>query len=99
MPIIGLSLGFETDEQLQIKLNEIKTNIKSMFATKPSRKWTEMDIYGDIKVGDPAKEKNRLVFLLANIFALCVIMNSDLCKKEEEKEIIQHSYLHNPYTT
>ena len=64
-------------ERIPIDLSGIKTNIKVKLSSEASRKWLTNDVFGDIKFGSPLKEYKKLAILLANIFALWSLMNSE----------------------
>ncbi len=76
-------------KRLPIDLTDIKNDIKFKFSGSDQKKWVEKDIFDLIKFGNPVKEYKKLVFLLANIFALWSLMNSEHYIKAEEMDAFQ----------
>ena len=73
-------------QKLPTDLSDLKANIKFKFSGESQRSWKEKDIFDLIKFGNPVKEYKKLVFLLANIFAMWSLMNSEHYKKAEEMD-------------
>ena len=76
-------------KNLPTDLSDLKVNIKYKFSGESQRSWKEKDIFDLIKFGNPVKEYKKLVFLLANIFAMWSLMNSEHYKKAEEMDAFQ----------
>jgi hypothetical protein len=60
--------------------------IKNKLTSEESKKWNEDDIFGDIKLGSPVKPFKKLPLLLAHIFALWSLLNSEHYLKQEKNE-------------
>lgn len=75
---------------MPIDISGIKSDIKNKLSSENSRKWLNSDIFGDVKIGggpnNPIREQKKLAILLANIFALWTLMNSDHYIKAEEMD-------------
>jgi len=87
-------------KRIPIDLTDIKNNIKFKFSGADQKKWVEKDIFDQIKFGNPVKEYKKLVFLLANIFAMWSLMNSEHYKKAEDMDAFQSNlkgYLLQPH--
>ncbi len=87
-------------KRIPIELTDIKNNIKFKFSGADQKKWVEKDIFDQIKFGNPVKEYKKLVFLLANIFAMWSLMNSEHYKKAEDMDAFQSNlkgYLLQPH--
>ena len=70
-------------------LSGIKSLIKNKLSKEFSQAWAQSDIFGEVKFGKPLKEYKKLSILLANIFALWSLMNSDHYKKAEDMDASQ----------
>lgn len=72
-----------SNERLPIELSGIKASIKNILTNSESRSWKEA--FGIIKMGQEGvktvKEHKKLSILLANIFALWTLMNSEHYEK------------------
>jgi hypothetical protein len=76
-------------KNIPIDLSDIKSNIKYKYSVGDKRKWNEKDIYDLISFGNPKKDIKKLAFLLANIFSMWSLMNSEHYKKAEEMDAYQ----------
>lgn len=76
-------------ERIKPDFTGIKSNIKGKLSSERSKKWLNADIFGEIKFGSPVKDYKKLSILLANIFALWTLMNSDHYLKAEEMDASQ----------
>lgn len=70
-------------------LSGIKAAIKTTLSKESSKKWLNSDVFGQIKFGKPLKDYKNLSILLANIFALWSLMNSEHYKKAEDMDASQ----------
>ena len=71
---------------LPMDFSSIIGNIKNIFSSESSKKWSEKDIYEQIEWGHQwryqYKRKHKINLLLAHIFALWTLMNSADFKKQ-----------------
>ena len=67
-------------DRLPIDLTSIKSMIKNKLSNQNNRKWGYNEVQGFYSFGDDPKSPKpvrKLPFLMANIFALWSLMNSD----------------------
>jgi hypothetical protein len=76
----------EKGEKIPMDLSSIKSAIKNTLSKESSQKWVNSDIFGLIKFGKPLENYQNLSILLANIFALWSLMNSEHYKKAEDMD-------------
>ena len=60
--------------------------IKNKLTSEGSKKWNDDDIFGDIELGSPLKTFKKLPLLLAHIFALWSLLNSEHYLNQEKND-------------
>ena len=74
-------------DRIPIDFTSIKSLIKNKLCNSEKRKWGDKEINGYYSVGnDPSKYPLQLPLLVANIFALWSLMNSDDYQKQEDMD-------------
>jgi hypothetical protein len=68
--------------KLPIDFSGLISNIKNNFSSESSKRWTETEITERVEWGITKGPKKKISLLIAHIFALWSLMNSEHFKKQ-----------------